>query len=106
MAFTPAQSGAITAAGGQVNSTVLPQIITGSPEQILAHVAQLLGKAAQFAATLEQLKSAADQLKQAWPNGTASADGVAYTAHVVGFIVGALLALPLRSRAMARDRPA
>jgi membrane associated rhomboid family serine protease len=36
--------------------------------------------------------------------GTAAAGDVAYPAHVVGFAVGALLGLPLRSRAMARDR--
>ena len=34
--------------------------------------------------------------------GTASAGDVAYPAHLVGFVVGALLALPLRPRAMAR----
>jgi membrane associated rhomboid family serine protease len=37
--------------------------------------------------------------------GTSSAGDVAYAAHVIGFVLGALLALPLRSRAMARDRP-
>jgi membrane associated rhomboid family serine protease len=35
--------------------------------------------------------------------GTSSASDVAYVAHVVGFVVGAVLALPLRSRAMARS---
>lgn len=35
--------------------------------------------------------------------GTSSAGSVAYPAHVAGFVVGALLALPLRSRAMARQ---
>jgi membrane associated rhomboid family serine protease len=35
--------------------------------------------------------------------GTSSAGDVAYPAHVVGFVVGALLALPLRPRAMARQ---
>jgi membrane associated rhomboid family serine protease len=34
--------------------------------------------------------------------GTASAGDVAYPAHVIGFVVGALLALPLRSRAQAK----
>ncbi len=34
--------------------------------------------------------------------GTASADGVAYVAHVVGFVVGALVALPLRQHSMTR----
>jgi membrane associated rhomboid family serine protease len=34
--------------------------------------------------------------------GTSSAGDVAYPAHVVGFVVGALLALPLRSRALAK----
>jgi membrane associated rhomboid family serine protease len=36
--------------------------------------------------------------------GTSSAGDVAYPAHVAGFVAGALLALPLRSHAMARDR--
>ena len=35
--------------------------------------------------------------------GTSSASDVAYPAHIVGFVVGALLALPLRPRAMARS---
>ena len=34
--------------------------------------------------------------------GTASANDVAYAAHVIGFVVGFLLALPLRSRPVAR----
>jgi membrane associated rhomboid family serine protease len=34
--------------------------------------------------------------------GTASAGDVAYAAHVIGFVVGFLLALPLRSRPVAR----
>lgn len=37
--------------------------------------------------------------------GTSTAGDVAYVAHVIGFIIGALLALPLRSRALAQDRP-
>jgi membrane associated rhomboid family serine protease len=35
--------------------------------------------------------------------GTSAASDVAYPAHIVGFVVGALLALPLRPRAMARS---
>jgi membrane associated rhomboid family serine protease len=37
--------------------------------------------------------------------GTSAAGSVAYPAHVVGFVVGALLALPLRRRARAPLRP-
>lgn len=37
--------------------------------------------------------------------GTTSADDVAYVAHVVGFVVGFLLALPLRAHARARGEP-
>lgn len=34
--------------------------------------------------------------------GTTSSDGVAYVAHVIGFVVGALLALPLRQHSQTR----
>jgi membrane associated rhomboid family serine protease len=37
--------------------------------------------------------------------GTSPAGEVAYPAHVIGFVVGALLALPLRAHARTRQRP-
>jgi len=60
-------SGAMDAmAGGGGPSTILPQIVTGQPSQILSHVEQVLTKATQFVGILEDLDRARTQLGQIW----------------------------------------
>ncbi|KAA2266471.1 hypothetical protein F0L68_01620 [Solihabitans fulvus] len=65
MSYFP-NSGAMdaTAAGGPI--TFLPQIVTGSPEQIASHVAQLLRKATHFMSLLDEFGKASDQLGKVW----------------------------------------
>ncbi|MGI8667550.1 MAG: WXG100 family type VII secretion target, partial [Jatrophihabitans sp.] len=65
MMFPPSYAMDATAASGGP-STVLPQIVTGSPETILAHVSELLQKAQQFSSLIEEFKKAETQLQQAW----------------------------------------
>ncbi|MFD8500113.1 WXG100 family type VII secretion target [Amycolatopsis sp. NPDC059657] len=60
---------ATAASGGPI--TVLPQIYTGSPEQIAKHVAELLKKASDFVGLYTDFKKAADQLSKTW-SGAAS----------------------------------
>jgi uncharacterized protein YukE len=58
---------ATAASGGPI--TMLPQIVTGDPEQILAHVTQLIRKAEQFAQLMQQFEQAQQQLERAWSGG-------------------------------------
>ena len=58
---------ATSSCGGPI--TMLPQIVTGEPEQIWAHVEQLVQKAAQFASLLAQFEQAQQQLQKAWSGG-------------------------------------
>ncbi len=60
---------ATASSGGPI--TVLPQIVTGQPEQIAKHVVDLVHKAEQFLAMYNELSKAADQLGKIW-SGAAS----------------------------------
>ncbi|MFI5609765.1 hypothetical protein [Amycolatopsis sp. NPDC051903] len=60
---------ATASSGGPI--TVLPQIVTGQPEQIAKHVLDLLHKATEFASLYQELSKAADQLGKVW-SGAAS----------------------------------
>ncbi|MEU4250791.1 hypothetical protein AB0F15_25625 [Amycolatopsis sp. NPDC026612] len=60
---------ATASSGGPI--TVLPQIVTGQPEQIAKHVVDLVKKAEQFLAMYHELSKAADQLGKIW-SGAAS----------------------------------
>jgi uncharacterized protein YukE len=61
------------AGGGPI--TILPQIITGQPEQIAAHSSGLLAKAAQFVSLLEEFNKASQSLSKVW-SGAASETAV------------------------------
>ncbi|GHG12884.1 MULTISPECIES: WXG100 family type VII secretion target [Amycolatopsis] len=60
---------ATASSGGPI--TILPQIVTGQPEQIAKHVADLVRKAEQFLSMYQELTKAADQLGKIW-SGAAS----------------------------------
>ena len=60
---------ATASSGGPI--TILPQIVTGQPEQIAKHVADLVRKAEQFISMYNELTKAADQLGKIW-SGAAS----------------------------------
>lgn len=60
---------ATASSGGPI--TVLPQIVTGQPEQIAKHVLDLVKKAEQFLSMYTELTKAADQLGKIW-SGAAS----------------------------------
>ncbi|RJQ88130.1 WXG100 family type VII secretion target [Amycolatopsis panacis] len=60
---------ATASSGGPI--TVLPQILTGQPEQIAKHVLDLLHKATELASLHHELTKAADQLGKVW-SGAAS----------------------------------
>jgi hypothetical protein len=60
---------ATASSGGPI--TVLPQIVTGQPEQIARHALELVKKAEQFLAMYTELSKAADQLGKIW-SGAAS----------------------------------
>ncbi|MEV4142038.1 hypothetical protein AB0J40_00135 [Amycolatopsis sp. NPDC049691] len=60
---------ATASSGGPI--TILPQIVTGQPEQIAKHVADLVRKAEQFLSMYNELTKAADQLGKIW-SGAAS----------------------------------
>ncbi|MET8848832.1 hypothetical protein [Amycolatopsis sp. NPDC004625] len=60
---------ATASSGGPI--TVLPQIVTGQPEQIAKHVVDLVKKAEQFLSMYNELTKAADQLGKIW-SGAAS----------------------------------
>lgn len=68
--FTPPVSAAMdaTAASGGP-STILPQIITGSPEQILQQAEHVLSQVSKFVQLVEQLEQAGQQLSGAWSGG-------------------------------------
>ncbi len=73
MAFTPANSSAMDAATGAGPSTlVLPSIVTGQVEAVLAYAAKLATQAATFAGQLAELERAAQQLGDVWSGGAAS----------------------------------
>ncbi|WP_134665761.1 MULTISPECIES: WXG100 family type VII secretion target [unclassified Amycolatopsis] len=58
---------ATASGGGPI--TVLPQIVTGQPEQIAKHVLDLLHKAAELTSLYTELSRAADQLGKVWSGG-------------------------------------
>jgi hypothetical protein len=60
---------ATASSGGPI--TILPQIVTGQPEQIARHVVDLVKKAEQFLSMYNELTKAADQLGKIW-SGAAS----------------------------------
>ncbi|MCR6488223.1 hypothetical protein M8542_35880 [Amycolatopsis sp. OK19-0408] len=60
---------ATASSGGPI--TILPQIVTGQPEQIAQHVLDLVKKAEQFLSMYTELNKAADQLGKIW-SGAAS----------------------------------
>ncbi|WP_328644221.1 hypothetical protein OHS58_25320 [Amycolatopsis sp. NBC_00348] len=60
---------ATASSGGPI--TILPQIVTGQPEQIAQHVLDLVKKAEQFLSMYTELSKAADQLGKIW-SGAAS----------------------------------
>ncbi len=60
---------ATASSGGPI--TILPQIVTGQPEQIAQHVLDLVKKAEQFLSVYTELTKAADQLGKIW-SGAAS----------------------------------
>jgi hypothetical protein len=60
---------ATASSGGPI--TILPQIVTGQPEQIAKHVMDLVKKAEQFLSMYNELTKAADQLGKIW-SGAAS----------------------------------
>ncbi|MEU8638988.1 hypothetical protein AB0C38_42930 [Amycolatopsis sp. NPDC048633] len=60
---------ATSSSGGPI--TILPQIVTGQPEQIAQHVVDLIKKAEQFLSMYTELTKAADQLGKIW-SGAAS----------------------------------
>ncbi|MGW4522847.1 WXG100 family type VII secretion target [Amycolatopsis sp. NPDC004378] len=60
---------ATASSGGPI--TILPQIVTGQPEQIAQHVLDLIKKAEQFLSMYNELSKAADQLGKIW-SGAAS----------------------------------
>lgn len=65
MMYPPSYAMDATASGGGPG-TVLPQIVTGSPEAILSHVSELLQKGQQFVSLIEEFRKAEQQLQQAW----------------------------------------
>ena len=71
----PNSSAMDVAAAGGGPITMLPQIITGQPEQIAAHSTGLLAKAAQFVSLMEEFTKAGQSLSQVW-SGAASETAV------------------------------
>jgi uncharacterized protein YukE len=55
---------ATAASGGPI--TILPQIMTGSPQSILGHMAEMVAKAQQFATLIEDFTKAEKQLGDTW----------------------------------------
>lgn len=58
--------------GGTVSGTILPQIISGNPQAILAHAAQVMQRATKLVGLLQDLERSQRQLREAWPRGSAS----------------------------------
>lgn len=75
MLAIPNSSAMDIAAAGGGPITILPQIITGQPEQIAQHTSGLLAKAAQFASLLEEFTKAGESLSKVW-SGAASETAV------------------------------
>ncbi|GAB3381706.1 WXG100 family type VII secretion target [Amycolatopsis echigonensis] len=69
---------ATASGGGPI--TVLPQIVTGQPEQIAKHVLDLLHKAAELTSLYTELSKAADQLGKVW-SGEASESALRKISH-------------------------
>ncbi|MDP9794069.1 hypothetical protein J2S43_002581 [Catenuloplanes nepalensis] len=71
-------SGAMdAAAGGRGPGTaVLPLLIGGEPQQIVAHLTQLIGHVQKITELMRKVSGTRDALRQAWPAGAAS-DGAA-----------------------------
>ncbi|WP_037367117.1 WXG100 family type VII secretion target [Amycolatopsis orientalis] len=69
---------ATASGGGPI--TVLPQIVTGQPEQIAKHVLDLLHKAAELTSLYTELSKAADQLGKVW-SGEASESALQKISH-------------------------
>jgi uncharacterized protein YukE len=67
----PNSSAMDVAAAGGGPITILPQIITGQPEQIAQHTTGLLAKAAQFASLLQEFSKAGQSLSQVWSGAAA-----------------------------------
>ncbi|GAA4548521.1 WXG100 family type VII secretion target [Amycolatopsis samaneae] len=64
---------ATASSGGPI--TVLPQIVTGQPEQIAKHVLDMLRKANEFLSLYNDLHKAAEQLGKIW-SGSASESAI------------------------------
>ncbi len=58
---------ATASSGGPI--TILPQILTGQPEQIAKHVLEVLKKANEFLTMYNEVTKAAEQLKKIWSGG-------------------------------------
>ncbi|MFD5092894.1 hypothetical protein ACFWMR_19990 [Amycolatopsis thailandensis] len=58
---------ATAGSGGPI--TILPQILTGQPEQIAKHVLEVLKKANEFLTMYNEVTKAAEQLKKIWSGG-------------------------------------
>lgn len=75
MLVIPNSSAMDIAAAGGGPITILPQIVTGQPEQIAQHTTGLLAKAAQFAQLMEEFTKAGESLSKVW-SGAASETAV------------------------------
>ncbi|HJP77885.1 MAG TPA: hypothetical protein VJ914_26680 [Pseudonocardiaceae bacterium] len=75
MLVIPNSSAMDIAAAGGGPITILPQIVTGQPEQIAQHTSGLLAKAAQFAQLMEEFTKAGESLSKVW-SGAASETAV------------------------------
>ncbi|WP_020657683.1 WXG100 family type VII secretion target [Amycolatopsis benzoatilytica] len=78
--FFPNSSAMDATASGGGPITVLPQIVTGQPEQIAKHVLDLLHKAAELTSLYTELSKAADQLGKVW-SGDASESALQKISH-------------------------
>ncbi|QWF78125.1 WXG100 family type VII secretion target [Amycolatopsis sp. CA-230715] len=81
---------ATASSGGPI--TILPEIVTGSPEQIAKHVGELLKKATEFTNLMTEFTKAAEQLEKAW-SGAASesalkkiSDSIAALTKIIGVV--------------------
>jgi len=73
--FFPNSSAMDATAGSGGPITVLPQILTGQPEQIAKHVTELLKKATEFTTLFNDFTKAAQQLEKTW-SGAASESAI------------------------------
>lgn len=81
---------ATASSGGPI--TILPEIVTGSPEQIAKHVGELLKKATEFTNLMTEFTKASEQLEKAW-SGAASesalkkiSDSIAALTKIIGVV--------------------